>query len=132
MSGANGRQVGGSHYAAPIQHWDYVAANDLDYFQGQITKYVVRWRKKGGIQDLEKARHFLDKYVELAKNAKAAEDQELHSAVFDRVRERAAERDGDCDHDWDLFSNLKGKAIKVCVRCFERKPAGEGVTSDAR
>lgn len=63
--GANDRQVGGSHYKAKTQHWDIVAEHDLDYFQGQITKYVMRWKKKNGLQDLEKARHFLDKYIEL-------------------------------------------------------------------
>jgi phage gp16-like protein len=66
-SAANERQVGGDHYRVPIQHWDYAAAHDFDYFQGQVTKYVTRWKKKGGIQDLEKARHFLDKYIELEK-----------------------------------------------------------------
>ena len=66
MPKANDRQVGGTHYAAPIQHWDWVAANNLDYFQGQITKYVARWKDKNGIEDLLKARHFLDKYIELS------------------------------------------------------------------
>ena len=62
----NDLQVGGNHYhSGTIQHWDYVAANNLDYFQGQITKYVARWRDKGGVQDLLKARHFLDKYIEV-------------------------------------------------------------------
>jgi len=64
---ANLHQVGGEHYKNPVQHWDWVASNELDYFQGQITKYVARWKKKGGIQDLEKARHFLDKYIELQR-----------------------------------------------------------------
>jgi hypothetical protein len=64
---ANSTQVGGDHYQSPIQHWDWVASNNLDYFQGQITKYVFRWKKKGGVQDLEKARHFLNKYIELAE-----------------------------------------------------------------
>lgn len=62
---ANDRQVGGDHYHAPMQHWDFAWANDMDYFQGQITRYVTRWKKKGGVEDLEKARHFLDKYIEL-------------------------------------------------------------------
>lgn len=62
---ANNRQVGGAHYISEIQHWDWVAANNLDYFQGQITKYVARWRDKNGLQDLEKALHFLQKYIEL-------------------------------------------------------------------
>lgn len=67
MSEANKKQVGGSHYAAgdKPQHWDIVAMHDLDYFQGQITKYVMRWKKKNGLQDLQKAAHFLQKYIEL-------------------------------------------------------------------
>jgi hypothetical protein len=73
---ANDKQVGGGHYGSPIQHWDYVVANDLDYFQGQITKYVTRWKKKNGVQDLEKARHFLDKYIELQK-ASGEDGQDL-------------------------------------------------------
>lgn len=73
---ANSRQVGGNHYAGPMQHWDFVWENDLDYFQGQITKYVTRWRKKGGMADLQKARHFLDKYIELNSKALATEESE--------------------------------------------------------
>jgi hypothetical protein len=38
-----------------------------DYFQGQIIKYLMRWKKKGGVQDLEKARHYLDKYIEVER-----------------------------------------------------------------
>jgi len=70
---ANDKQVAGAHYKSNIQHWDYVLANDLDYFQAQITKYVTRWRKKNGITDLEKAAHFLEKYIE-TERAKEAED----------------------------------------------------------
>lgn len=70
MAKANERQVGGTHYrrqGAMLQHWDIVAMFGLDYFQGNITKYVFRWRFKGGVADLEKARHYLDKYIELIK-----------------------------------------------------------------
>ena len=67
MSHANEKQVAGQHYRSTIQHWDYVVANDLDYFQGQITKYVTRWKKKNGITDLLKAQHFLEKYIEVSR-----------------------------------------------------------------
>jgi hypothetical protein len=67
---ANETQVGGNHYQSKIQHWDYVIENDLDYFQAQITKYVTRWKKKNGTQDLKKARHFLEKYMELIEEGK--------------------------------------------------------------
>jgi hypothetical protein len=66
--------VGGSHYRAIIQHWDFALANNLDYFQGQITKYVIRWKEKGGIQDLEKAQHFLEKYIEWAQATMKVEE----------------------------------------------------------
>jgi hypothetical protein len=74
---ANNRQVGGEHYQTPIQHWDYVVANNLDYFQGQITKYITRWNKKNGISDLYKAQHFLDKYIEIARNLENEETENV-------------------------------------------------------
>ncbi len=67
MSNANTKQVAGTHYRSTIQHWDYVVANDLDYFQGQITKYVTRWKRKNGLDDLLKAQHFLEKYIEVIR-----------------------------------------------------------------
>lgn len=66
---ANAKQIAGEHYRAhgkpDIQHWDMVQIFNMDYFQGQITKYVMRWRHKNQLQDLEKAAHFLQKYIEL-------------------------------------------------------------------
>jgi len=63
---ANEIQVAGSHYKTKaIQPWDYIAANELGYFEGNIVKYVSRWKDKGGVQDLLKAQHYLDKLIEL-------------------------------------------------------------------
>ena len=63
---ANDRQVAGSHYKSQaIQPWDYIAANNLGYFEGNVVKYVSRWKDKGGVSDLEKAKHYLDKLIEL-------------------------------------------------------------------
>lgn len=65
--GANAYQVGGVHYKSKFQHWDFVAVAGLDYFQGVITKYITRWRKKNGLEDLMKAEHYLLKYKELVR-----------------------------------------------------------------
>lgn len=63
---ANDTQIGGNHYRSSAQHWDFAAHNfGRGYFKGQITKYLARWRKKGGVQDLQKAEHFLRKLIEL-------------------------------------------------------------------
>lgn len=65
---ANDVQVGGDHYKMHgIQPWDFIASNGLGYFEGNIIKYVARWRHKGGVQDLEKARHYLDKLIEMER-----------------------------------------------------------------
>jgi len=63
---ANDTQIAGQHYLVlGIQPWDYIAANDLGWFEGSVVKYVTRWRNKDGIADLKKARHVLDKLIEL-------------------------------------------------------------------
>lgn len=63
---ANDRQVGGDHYqGSDVQHWDYAWGHDFDFFQYVITKYVERHKRKNGLEDLRKARHYLDKYIEL-------------------------------------------------------------------
>jgi len=63
---ANNEQVGGTHYKSKtIQPWDYIAANNIGYFEGNIIKYVSRWQEKGGVNDLQKALHYLQKLIEL-------------------------------------------------------------------
>jgi hypothetical protein len=67
--GANAKQVSGKHYKEKIiQPWDYIYANNLGYFEGNCVKYVSRWRDKGGIADLQKAIHYLEKLIELENN----------------------------------------------------------------
>jgi hypothetical protein len=62
---ANDVQVAGTHYKdKAIQPWDYIVANKLGYLEGNIVKYVSRWKDKGGIDDLRKAQHYLTKLIE--------------------------------------------------------------------
>ena len=64
---ANSHQVGGNHYAKhSIQPWDYITANNLGYLEGNIVKYISRWRDKGGIDDLRKVAHYTEKLIEVA------------------------------------------------------------------
>jgi len=67
---ANEEQVGGEHYKGkPVEHWDFVLMHKMPYMEAQIFKYVLRWRDKGGIADLHKARHFLAKLIEWEENS---------------------------------------------------------------
>lgn len=59
-------QVAGDHYKSmAIQPVEYIHANGLGFCEGAVVKYVSRWRSKGGVADLEKARHFIDLLIEL-------------------------------------------------------------------
>ena len=64
---ANERQVGGKHYKkGGEEHWDRQwRLYGRGYFVGCITKYVERYHEKNGLQDLQKAQHFLEKLIEL-------------------------------------------------------------------
>lgn len=63
---ANERQIGGDHYTkyGDLQPWDLWLLWNLNGFQATIIKHIVRYRDKLGIEDLEKARHYLDKLIE--------------------------------------------------------------------
>lgn len=64
---ANDRQVGGDHYKkGGEEHWDRAWRLKYDPFQYIITKWIERWREKGGVDDLRKAQHAIEKYIEVA------------------------------------------------------------------
>jgi hypothetical protein len=66
---ANETQVGGEHYKdKAIQPWDYISSNNMGYLAGCIVKYVSRYEDKNGLEDLEKAKHFLEKLIEVEQS----------------------------------------------------------------
>tara|TARA_R110000803_G_C11930163_1_gene315349 strand:+ start:448 stop:669 length:222 start_codon:yes stop_codon:yes gene_type:complete len=58
-------QIGGSHYKDfKIQPIDFIYINEIPYIEGNVIKYVTRWKNKNGVEDLKKARHYLDILIE--------------------------------------------------------------------
>lgn len=59
-------QVGGDHYKSmAIQPVEYIHKNGIGFAEGCVIKYVSRWRQKGGVEDLQKAKHFLELLIEM-------------------------------------------------------------------
>ena len=59
-------QVGGNHYSGcRIQPIEYITANHLGFCEANVVKYVTRWRSKNGLEDLEKAKHYIDLLIEM-------------------------------------------------------------------
>ena len=53
------KQIGGSHYKFfTIQPYEFIAKNDLTFFQGNVIKYVCRYQRKGGAEDIKKIVHY--------------------------------------------------------------------------
>ena len=58
-------QVGGDHYRTmKVQPAEFIMGNGIPWAEGSVVQYVARWRDKGGVQDLRKARHLLDMLIE--------------------------------------------------------------------
>ena len=62
---ASETQVGGQHYQQfIIQPVEFCYKNNIPYLEATAIKYLCRWREKNGIEDLEKAKHYIDLLIE--------------------------------------------------------------------
>ena len=58
-------QVGGNHYnKMKIQPIEFIYENNIPYMEANVIKYVCRHKSKNGLQDLEKAKHYIDLLIE--------------------------------------------------------------------
>ena len=63
-------QEGGDHYKLKIQPFDFIMKNKLNFFQGNIIKYAVRYLKKDQIKDLNKIIHYCELEIQRLKDEK--------------------------------------------------------------
>ena len=74
--------TGPGHYKdKAIQPWDFIVSNNLGYLEGNVVKYISRWPQKNGIEDLRKAKHYIEKLIEVAMNADATAPQQTHDSL---------------------------------------------------
>ncbi len=65
------KQVGGSHYKKyKIQPVEFIVKNNIGFCEGNVIKYVLRFKDKGGIADLEKAKHYIELLIDSTKSSK--------------------------------------------------------------
>lgn len=63
---ADAVQHGGTHYKQfQYETWNVILDWGLGYLDGNAVKYLSRWRHKGGVQDLKKAAHYIQKLIEV-------------------------------------------------------------------
>lgn len=60
------KQEGGNHYKdMAIQPLEYIHKNGIGFAEGCAIKYLTRWRAKNGVEDLKKAKHFIEMLIEM-------------------------------------------------------------------
>ena len=63
------KQVGGNHYKKyKIQPVEFIVKNNIGFCEGNIIKYILRFKEKGGVQDLEKAKHYIELLIDSTKS----------------------------------------------------------------
>lgn len=72
LAKASDTQIGGDHYKGfKIQPIEFILANNIPFCEANAIKYLCRWKNKNGIQDLEKAKHYIDLLIEDVKKCTA-------------------------------------------------------------
>jgi hypothetical protein len=62
------KQVGGNHYLKyKISPLEFIIKNNIGFVEGNILKYILRFKEKGGVQDLEKAKHYIELLIDSSK-----------------------------------------------------------------
>ena len=63
------KQVGGNHYKKyKIQPVEFIIKNNIGFVEGNIIKYLLRFKEKGGVQDLNKAKHYIELLIDTTKS----------------------------------------------------------------
>jgi len=114
MENANERQVAGTHYNSVFQHWDFVEETGLDYIPAQITRYLARWRKKNGEEDIEKSLHYMDKFIE----AETHRASQIIDTLNDFINENNLQ-----EHERIVFNMLVHYRLGDLDRLYEARNA---------
>lgn len=108
-------QVGGDHYKKhKIQPIEFITANGIPYIEGNIIKYVTRWRDKGGLRDLEKAKHYLEMLIEM-------QNQKAKDGMLELVQKELADCKGEATEKQD------DKGFSVPYSLLMRETCGQGL-----
>jgi hypothetical protein len=80
---ATDKQIGGTHYKQlKIQPTEFIHANNIPFIEGNIIKYVIRHKHKNGLQDLVKAKHYIDLLIQFEYNHESEEELSDSQSVY--------------------------------------------------
>lgn len=109
---ANKMQVGGDHYTgSDYQHWDWTTDVKLLGLEYAATKYLSRWWKKNGLEDLKKPIHYMIKAQEMFLAGRHL-NESLHNSPYNMDVQKAEQ----CFGRWITSSNIPPAEAQICLR----------------
>lgn len=110
-------QIGGGHYKGfKIQPIEFIHANNIPFIEGSIIKYAARWRDKGGLQDIEKIKHYCDLLIKLEQqNYEDKNGWQINSITID-PRARENNNSWSLDREPDLPSDAPAEEHEGAVQ----------------
>lgn len=108
-------QIGGDHYLGTgIQPIEYIMSNDLGFCEGNVVKYVSRYKKKGGLQDLYKAQHYLAMLIETSERTESESTPSREREPWETT-----------DEEWVANNKAAGKDVEyyeaLAAECERRR-----------
>ena len=70
------------HYKGEVEPIELIQAQELGYCEGNIVKYVVRWKEKGGVEDLEKCHWYIHQLIEYEKEKQEKKQSQLNLQLY--------------------------------------------------
>lgn len=78
-------QVGGTHYKQAIEPIEYIEANNIPFHEANVIKYISRWKKKNGIEDLLKSHWYILRLIQLELEKLPKEEQDEYREKYKEV-----------------------------------------------
>lgn len=120
MSNPNDTQVGGVHYKASYETWDFTLdVVDGCFFLGNAIKYVSRWRKKNGKEDLAKAKHYLQKHISLQEAGRIYLPAAMSTAAREAVLGHYCQVQGLYPDDKEILDEILRGRLSVAILCID-------------
>lgn len=117
----NDTQIGGAHYKSGYQPWDFTLdVFEGNFFLGNANKYIVRWRKKNGREDLEKAKHYLLKYQDCVGSGRLAPLRSLSNEAATALLKHFACCNNLQFTETDILAAMMLGRVEVAIRLIDR------------
>mgnify|MGYP000980135047 CR=1 FL=1 len=99
-------QVGGTHYSSlAIEPIQFIETNNLGYHEGNVVKYISRWRNKNGLEDLKKAKWYIERLIEVQSTV----EEKCQPLVYSKGNEVGAPP--------SMFCEPKGEFERMAMDC---------------